>query len=124
MPSVTISIVNHGHDELVERFEPYMCGMELGNAYSELNDPILQRKLFEQQAESLRAAKGEAHPLDEDYLESMEHGMPPAGGLGLGLDRMIMLITDQKSIRDVILFPFMKLEMSDEEKKAAGMVLK
>jgi lysyl-tRNA synthetase class 2 len=82
--------------------------MEIGNAYSELNDPVLQRKLFEEQEKAIAAGSENAEPLDEEFLRAIEYGMPTTGGLGLGIDRMIMLMTDSKSIRDVILFPFMK----------------
>ncbi len=99
--------VHRENNELIERFEPFANGMELGNAYSELNDPFIQRKHFEQQKEMLKK-KGDPHPLDEAFLEALEYGMPPTGGLGLGIDRMVMLITNKRSIRDVILFPFMK----------------
>ena len=92
----------------VERFEPFIAGFEVGNAYSELNDPVLQRKLLEDQAKQLRAGNQEAHPMDEDFVQAIEIGMPPAGGIGIGIDRMVMLLTNQHSIRDVILFPFMK----------------
>ncbi|HSU72369.1 MAG TPA: lysine--tRNA ligase [Candidatus Binatia bacterium] len=99
-----------GDKHLVERFEPFINGWEIGNAYSELNDPVLQRQLLEDQAKQLRAGAEEAHPMDEDFVRAIEHGMPPTGGLGLGIDRMIMLLTDQASIRDIILFPTMKPE--------------
>lgn len=94
---------------LIERFEPFCMGAELGNAYSELNNPLLQRTLLEEQQESLSTGKDdEAHPFDEDFVNALETGMPPTGGIGLGIDRMIMLLTEQESIRDVLLFPFMK----------------
>ena len=100
--------VREGNPHMVERFEPYINGWELGNAYSELNDPILQRKLLEEQAKQLREGAQEANPMDEDFVRAIEHGMPPTGGLGLGIDRMIMLFTNSPSIRDIILFPTMK----------------
>ena len=93
---------------LIERFEPFCMGAELGNAYSELNDPELQRELLEMQKKMLKKGDEKANPLDEDFLNAMEIGMPPTGGLGLGIDRMVMLLTEQESIKDVILFPFMK----------------
>ena len=102
---------------LVERFEPFCLGTELGNAYSELNDPILQKKLLEEQQEKLKKGNEEANPYDDDFVNALEIGLPPTGGLGLGIDRMIILLTAQKSIRDVILFPFMKPEVKDEIKQ-------
>lgn len=93
------------HPALVERFEPFICGMEVGNAYSELNDPVLQRRLLEEQA---RGRKEWAEEFDEDFVQAIEYGMPPTGGLGMGIDRMVMLLTNSPSIRDVIFFPFMK----------------
>ncbi len=99
---------------MIERFEPFCMGMELGNAYSELNDPIKQRELLEEQQKKLAKGDEEANPLDEDFIGAMGHGMPPTGGLGIGIDRMIMLLTGQNSIRDVILFPFMKPEKEDD----------
>lgn len=100
--------VHHDNPELIERFELYINGWEIGNAYSELNDPQLQKKLLEEQAKLLREGDEEANPYDEDFVNAIEHGMPPAGGLGIGIDRIVMLLTNSESIRDVILFPFMK----------------
>ena len=90
--------------------------MELSNAYSELNDPVLQRKLLEEQASQLRAGSEEAHPMDEDFVNAMEYGMTPAGGLGFGIDRMAIILTGVDSIRDIILFPTMKPVSEDTEK--------
>jgi len=95
--------------DLIERNEPYINGMEACNIYSELNDPILQETLMFDQADQGRA-KGENHPIDTDFIESLKYGMPPAYGLGLGIDRLVMIFTDSPNIREVILFPMMKEE--------------
>ncbi|MCD6379833.1 lysine--tRNA ligase [bacterium] len=101
-------------DGLVERFEPYIAGFEIANAFSELNDPLDQRQRFEEQVSKREEDSGEFHPLDEDYLMALEHGLPPTGGLGVGIDRVVMLLTNSHSIRDVILFPQMRPEESQD----------
>lgn len=96
--------------ESIERCESFINGWEVGNYYSELIDPQIQREHFEEQVKKGRAGDEEAHPLDEDYIKALEYGLPPNAGLGIGIDRMVMLMTNMDSIRDVIFFPIMKPE--------------
>ena len=95
--------------EIAERFELFIEGMEIANAYTELNDPDLQEELFRTQLDGLPEEDSMAR-MDNDFIRALQHGMPPAGGLGIGIDRMVMLLTNSSSIRDIILFPLLRPE--------------
>ena len=98
---------------LVERFEAFAGGMEFANAFTELNDPDEQRARFEDQKRQLAAGDEETQPYDEDFVRALEHGMPPTGGIGMGIDRLVMLLSGRSSIREVVLFPAMRKRASD-----------
>jgi lysyl-tRNA synthetase, class II len=113
--STPLCKLNRHNHELIEQFEPRIAGMEMGNAYSELTDPIRQRYLLEEQAKELRSGLEESNPMDEEFCKAVDFGLPPMSGLGIGIDRMIILLTDSASIRDIIFFPTMKNSENDSK---------
>lgn len=114
-----LSKVHRENPDFVERFECYVMGKEIGDGWSEIINPEVQRSRFENEQASMREGNDEAHPMDEEFIEALEHGMPPLGGIGIGIDRLVMLFTNEWSIRDVLLFPTMKpkndASVSDEQ---------
>ena len=113
--SSPLAKVKRGNPDVVERFELVIAGMEVVNSFSEQNDPLEQRRAFEQQARLRERGDDEAQVLDQDYLRALEMGMPPTGGVGVGIDRLVMLLTDSRTIRDVVLFPHMRPEEAPDE---------
>jgi lysyl-tRNA synthetase class 2 len=105
-----LSRKNTSNPELTDRFELYIYGKEIANAFSELNDPVDQRERFMMQLKDRESGNDEAHEMDEDYIHTLEYGMPPTAGEGIGIDRLVMLLTNSASIRDVILFPLLRVK--------------
>lgn len=111
--------LHRDNPDMVERFEGYICGKEVGDGWSELVDPVEQRRRFEEEQRRMRAGDDEAHPVDEDFIESMEYGLPPLGGIGIGIDRLVMFLTNTWSIREVIAFPTLRPKQKAEEETNA-----
>src|SRR5262249_59993361 len=109
-----LSKTKRDEPDWVERFEVFIGGLEIGNAFSELNDPEEQRRRFEQQLQQRARGDEEAHAMDEDYIRALSYGLPPTGGEGIGIDRLTMLLTDSRTIRDVILFPQLRPQVQGE----------
>ena len=105
-----LSKSKESNPELTDRFELFIAGMELSNGFNELNDPVDQEERFQKQIVSCNAGDEEACMMDEDYIRALEYGLPPTAGAGMGIDRLVMLLTNQVSIRDVLLFPYMRSE--------------
>jgi lysyl-tRNA synthetase class 2 len=101
---------NNNDARITERFELFICGKEIANAFSELNDPIDQYERFESQLKEKSLGNNEANEMDEEYIDALEYGLPPTGGVGIGIDRLVMLFVNQETIRNVLLFPHMREE--------------
>ena len=112
--------VHRDRPGLCERFEAFVCKKEIANAYTELNDPFEQRLRFEEQLRQREAGDDEAQMVDETFCKAMEYGLPPTGGWGMGIDRLVMFLTDNYSIKEVLAFPFMKEEQQKEGEKLAA----